>query len=170
MLPSQRQLKYDNAGPVLLICLKRESGRVPIEHLHPYLIPDWCVCEKDVIPGRFPCIHTVGHLCLLQDAQIHVILGHLVQGILQISITAISYVVRPESKNFLLFAPLPCHSYPPHSQPHTLTHTRLTDLVSSCPPLSWPACPPSCSPPVIVPQSHHPQFLTPPVCGPVFSS
>ena len=88
-----------------------------MEHCHSAAVSAWRVCRNDGIPIRPVVVDAVSELCFLEDAQVHVGLGHLPQYRLQSPVTTVTDSVGAE----------PNRHRPPRKPPSTPTHHLPTD-------------------------------------------
>ena len=125
----RRQLEADDVGPKLLDGLHHKMRCRPVKHCHSAALSDWHVRCDDAIPSQTVGADSICYLCLMEDAQVHVGLGHIPQCRLWSPVTAVTDVVGAEPNRCL----------PPRRTPSTLTHPPPTDAFLTPDPAALPA-------------------------------
>ena len=162
--PPRCQLEADDVGSILLVSLHREMRHRPVEHCHSAKMSARRVCRNDAITIRPVGAHAVSDFCFLEDAHVHVGLGHPPKCQLQSPVTTVTDIIgakhnwhRPPRKThstttnplptdaFLTPAPtdlpvracLPFCRSRPRSTPTVLPMTFMSPLPSPFSPLSY---------------------------------
>ena len=104
--------------------------RRPVKHCHSAVVSARRVCCDDAILSRHAGVDSVCYICLLEDAQVHVGLGHPPQRRLQSPVTTVTDVVGAK----------PNPHFPPHKTPSTLTHPLPSDAFLTLAPNAIPVC------------------------------
>ena len=87
------QMEANEIGSELLDGLHRKIWRRLVEHCHSVVVSDWRVRRNNAIPSRPAGVDAVSDLCLLEDSQVHVGLGHPPQRQLQSPVTTVTDLV-----------------------------------------------------------------------------
>ena len=96
-------MEADVVGDEVLVRFHHILRRIAVEHHHAALIPDWRVGHNDAVPIRPSHVDTIGELSLLKHHQIHVGIGHTIQGGLLATIASVLDVIRPKTDHHPFF-------------------------------------------------------------------
>ena len=113
-------------GSKLLQRLDIKPRQHTVKHCHSAVVSDWYAHRDNALPGQFVLVDTTCKLCILDNSQVQVGLGHLPQHQLDYSALTITDIIRSEPYWCLDFVPSLTPLLPLCSLPHNTVHSLIT--------------------------------------------